>query len=259
MQQRLGSLFALLVIAISIFSCRPTRPLQYVEGPYDSTMLKHLQIPEPVIQKGDLLSIIVYSDNPINTAIYNQPMGSGGSQGAGAPQSSGGYLVDNDGNIQFQGLGPLHVDGLTKKQLVDLLNSKLKDTLLSNPYYSIRFINFKVTLIGEVGKPGVYSIPSERVNILEAIGLAGDITTYGKKDEVTVIRELNGRREIQTLSLSDPHIFNSPYYYLQQNDIVAVATNKYKNRQKEDAFLRYFSLGTSLLSVTAILITLFKK
>jgi polysaccharide export outer membrane protein len=266
MQQRLLSLFALVVIAINIFSCRPAKPLQYVEGPYDSTMLKTLQLPDPIIQKGDLLSIIVFSDNPANTALYNQQMGGGSGQGGsqggsvgGAGQSTIAYLVDNEGNIQFQGLGPLHIEGLTKKQLVELLDSKLKDTLLSNPYYTIRFLNFKVTLIGEFTKPGVYSIPSEKVNILEAIGLAGDINVFGKKDEVTVIRELNGHREITTLNLSDPHIFNSPYYNLQQNDVVVVATNKYKNRQSEDSFFRYISLGTSLLSVAAILITIFKN
>jgi len=263
MQQRLLGLFALSFIVVSLFSCRASRPVQYVDGPYDSTALKKLQVPDPIIQKGDLLSIIVYSDNPASTVLYNQPMGasgssSGSSTSGGGGQTLSGYLVDNEGNIQFQGLGSLHVDGLTKKQLVDLLNGKLKDIFLSNPYYTIRFLNFKVTLIGEVSKPGQYSIPSERVSILEAVGLAGDITAFGRKENVKVIRELNGKREVGTVNLSDPNVFNSPYYYLQQNDVIAVAANKYKNRQSEDAFLKYVSIGTSLVSVTAILITILK-
>lgn len=262
--QRFPGIIFLISIAICIFSCKTTQPKQYVEGPYDADMLKQIPVPDPIIQKGDMLSIIVYSDNPANTLLYNQPMGAGapaggsGTSTSGGGQSSGGYLVDNDGNIQFQSLGSLHVEGLTKNKLVDLLNSKLKDTFLSNPYYSIRFLNYKVTLIGEVSRPGVYNIPAERVNLLEAIGLAGDVTVYGRRDEVLVVREVNGQRQIGKLNLSDPNIFKSPYYNLEHNDIIAVASNKYKNRQKEDAFFKYFSVAISVISATAIIITVLK-
>ena len=256
--QKFPGAIVVAIVALNLFSCRPSNQLQYLQGASDTIPVQNLKIPEPIIQKGDLLSIIVYSDNAANTALYNLPMANTGLTAGGSGASPVGYLVDNEGNITFQGLGLLHVDGLTKKGLTDLLNTRLKDTLLQNPYYAIRFLNFKVTLIGDVARPGVYTIPTERLNIFEAIGLAGDLTVYGRKDNVLLIRENDGKRELTRLNLSDTSVFNSPYYYLKQNDIISIESNKYKNRQSEDVSLKYISLGTSIISTAAIIITVFK-
>jgi polysaccharide export outer membrane protein len=151
------------------------------------------------------------------------------------------------------------VVGLTKKGLSDLLDSKLKDTLLTNPYYAIRFLNFKVSVLGEVARPGLYNIPTERLNIFEAVGLAGDITPYGRRDNVLIIRESDGKRELTRLNLSDPMVFTSPYYFLKQNDIISVESNKYKNRQQEDVTLKYISIGASIISTAAIVISVLRR
>lgn len=221
---------------------------------------------EPVIQKGDLLNIIVYSDNPTATALYNQPvapvsaavsLGSEVAKGTGISNSAG-YLVDKDGNILFQGLGPIHAEGLTKAQLSDTLDVRLKP-FLQNPYYNIRFLNYKITVIGDVNKPAVYSVPSEQVNILEAIALAGDLTITANRHNVLVIREQNGKREFGRIDLTRPDIFNSPFYQLKQNDIVYVDLTKQKAASLNEANLRYITFATSVISAVALIITIFRN
>ena len=260
-----------LAIIAGLSSCGNVRKLQYMQGSFDTSKLSSYAIPQPVIQQGDLLSIIVYSDNPAATAIYNQSVTGGSATGAsgiassaaaatgGATPASGGYLVDEKGNIQFQGIGRLHVAGLTKAQLADTLNASLKDSLLTNPYYSIRFLNYKITLIGDVGRPGIYSIPSERVNILEAIGLAGDLNITGRRDNVLVVREQNGKREWGRIDLTKPDIFNSPFYQLQQNDVVYVDLTKNKAAANDQTTVRNITITATLVSTIAIVYSLLKK
>jgi polysaccharide export outer membrane protein len=259
--------FAIIMVGLAFSSCGP-RQLTYFQGTIDTTKLSEVNAPEPVIQKGDLLSIVVYSDNPQATALYNQPVvstnnSSSGSTGSNLPVSSptqmGGYLVDQDGNIQFQGLGRLHVDGLTRPQLVNLLDSKLKDSLLNNPYYSIRWLNYKITLLGDVNRPGVYNVPAERVSILDAIGLAGDLTLFGKRDNIMIIREVNGKREFGTIDLSNPESISSPYYYLRQNDMVIVHADKRKVTAQDQTTVRNVSIATSVISAVGIIISLITR
>ncbi|HEU4632859.1 MAG TPA: polysaccharide biosynthesis/export family protein [Flavisolibacter sp.] len=255
-----------LVLVVAFASCGGQRKLTYFEGSFDTASLSMAIPPEPVIQNGDLLSIVVFSDNPQATALYNQPVaGVGDNIGTSAtapfsPQTqSAGYLVDHNGNIQFQGLGNLHVQGLTKPQLVELLDSKLKDTLLSNPYYNIRFLNFKVTVIGDVNRPGVYSVPAERVSIMEAIGLAGDMTLYGKRENVTIIREVDGKRQFGTIDLTKPEAMASPYFYLRQNDMIIVNAAKNKASSQDLTTLRNVSIATSVISALGIIISLITR
>jgi polysaccharide export outer membrane protein len=165
--------------------------------------------------------------------------------------------VDAQGNIQFQGLGTLRIEGLTKQQLTDLLNSRLKE-FLQNPYYSIRFLNYKVTLIGEVTREGVYQIPNERVNVLEAIGLAGGLTVYAKRQNVMVIRESNGKREFARLDLTSPDLFNSPYYFLKQNDMVVIEQTKNKLANTDQTTARNISLASGVISTLLFVYTVFR-
>ncbi|MEP6727677.1 MAG: polysaccharide biosynthesis/export family protein, partial [Bacteroidota bacterium] len=214
------------------------------------------------IQKGDLLSIIVYSDNATATAIYNQAGAGTGNNSSAVPgspaSSSGGYLVDEDGNIQFQGIGVLHVEGLTKTGLSSLLNSKLS-AYLQNPYYTIRFLNFKITIIGDVGRPAVYTIPGEKVSILEAIGLAGDLNITARRDNIRVIREEAGKREFGLIDIRQPDIFNNKFYQLHQNDIVYVDFNKSKAAASDQTTLRNITIATSIISTIAIVITVIRR
>lgn len=258
------NILCLFLLATCICSCGSTRQLQYMQGTFDTSKLSKYNLPVPVIQKGDLLSIIVYSNNPMATAIYNQSMLGGASAsgsnagGATISSSSPGYLVDEEGNIQFQGIGKLHVEGLNKTQLTDLLNSKLTP-FLQDPYYNIRFINYKITLIGDVAKPGVYSIPSERVNLLEALGLAGDLNVTARRDNVRVIREQNGKRSFGVIDLREPDLFNNPYYQLQQNDVIYVDLGKSKAVANDAVVVRNIGLATSIISTIAIIVTVLKR
>jgi polysaccharide biosynthesis/export protein len=275
----------LVFLIVLLSSCGNTRHLTYMQGQFDTVKLSHIQVNDPVIQKGDLLSIIIYSDNPLATALYNQPVitmasssssgssggssgasGSGGGTGstAGAMQgpaspTTPGYLVDDEGNIQMQGLGVLHVDGLTKSRVKELLDSKLKDSLLKNPYYSIRFLNYKFTVLGEVNRPGIYNIPGERLSLLDALGLSGDITFYGRRDNVLIIRETNGKRAFQRLDLTKPEIMASPYFYLQQGDVLYIEASKKKIAASDAVTARNVSIAVSVVSALAILYSIFRK
>lgn len=268
--------FLALALSLLLFSCRTSRPVQYLQGPIDTAAISRIQLPEPLIQKGDLIGITVYSDNPTATAIFNQQMNTSllpnatsgaGTEGATvttgtASQSMPGYLVDDKGNIRFQLLGELHVEGLTKSGLENLLKEQLSGKYLSNPYCNIRFLNYKFTMLGEVTRQGVYSIPGERISILEALGMAGDITMFGLKDSITVVRETNGKRSFGYLDVSKPEVFASPYYYLQQNDIVIVKTNPKKPDVSEQTATRNFAraatVSSILLSLTLVLVQIFR-
>ncbi|HUR12017.1 MAG TPA: polysaccharide biosynthesis/export family protein [Flavitalea sp.] len=242
-----------------MFSCRTPENLNYLQGTLDTGNPRKFRIPEPIIQKGDLITIVVFSDNPTATQLYNQSLISVGTATAGSGVQSSGYLVDGKGNIQFQGIGTMHVEGLTKDQLAAMLDSKLKDTLLKNPYYNIRFVNFKVTMLGEFKNPGQYSIPAERVSILEAIAMAGDFTEFGLKDKVLVIREKNDEREINYIDLTRPDLFSSPFFYLQQNDVVIVEASKRKAKVNDQLTPRNIGIATSIVSTIAIIITVFRR
>ena len=246
----------LFIVTVYLTACVTNRPLQYVQGRFDTAQLSRYVPKEAVIQKGDLLSITVYSDNPQATALYNSPNVAGGSTGGSAGTS--GYLVDDEGNIQFQGVGNLKVGGLTKKQLTALLDAKLT-LYLKNPYYNIRFLNYKVTMIGEVAREGELFIPNERLNILEAIGMAGGLTVYAKRQNVMIIRESDGKREFARLDLTDPQVFKSPYYFLQQNDMVVVEQTRNKIANTDQTLARNISLTASVISTLGFIYTIIRQ
>ena len=259
------------VLSVFLNSCGSTRPYIYMQGEFDTARLSQIKVTDPVVQKGDMVSIIVFSDNPEATKIFNQPLiasptaaaaGAGGSevqQGiAGGAPTSNGYLVDDNGNIEFQGLGLLHIEGLTRSQIKQLLDSKLKE-YLKNPYYTIRFLNNRFTMLGEVNRPGLFSIPSEHINMLEALGLAGEMTFYGRRDNVLVIREQNGKREFGRMDLTKPEVMASPYFYLQQNDIVIVEQNRKKVVASDQITTRNLTIASTVISTLAILYSIFRK
>ncbi len=245
-----AALFLLLVMS----SCKDTRQLTYFERGLDTSSIKNFKIPEPVIQRGDLLNITVYSDNPEATKIYNQPVSTGSADKGQASSAPAGYEVDANGYILFQGIGPLHIEGLNKKELTDLLTSRLKDTLLKKPYFSIRFMNMKVSILGEVRNPGSISIPNERLNILEALSLAGDFTDYARRDSVIIIRESLNERKMIGLDLSKTDVLRSPDYFLQHNDVIVVKAIQQKYKATDEVRQRNISIGLSMISVAAVLI-----
>jgi len=272
-----GFWLAAIVTILLVGSCGTTRPYVYMQGAFDTTRLSTIPSFDPMIKQGDLLGIVIFSDNPEASAIYNQggsasfqlptaPSGAGGggslpslgSKSGGGSSSATGYLVDEKGNITFRDLGVLHVDGLTRGQLTDTLNSRLTD-YLNHPYCNVRVLNYKFRMLGELQHPGEFSIPDEKINILEAISLAGDITQYGRRDNVLIIREDSGRRVYGRMDLTKPDIMKSPFFYLQQNDLVVIEQNKKKSIANDQITLRNLTITTSIVTVFALLYSIFRK
>ncbi len=218
----------LLFIALCLNSCGTTKNAIYFDEP--SSMLINYQKAglEPIIQSNDLLSIVVSSVNPEAAEIFNSSRNSNAqsSTNAGNTTRVSGYLVDQDGYINFPILGQIKAAGISKKELREEITGQLvSKKLLLSPIVEIRYLNYKVSILGEVKNPSVLNVPSEKISLLEALGMAGDITIYGRRDNVTLIREENGVKKIIKLNLTTNEIFNSPYYYLQSNDIIYVQPN----------------------------------
>lgn len=255
------SLFVLFFVA-----CRTQKQVQYLQGTIDTAALSRLAIPEPVIQKGDLIGIAVFSDNYAESAFFNQSSGgnisspssaSGASISGGSFQNMPSYLVDLDGNIHFQSIGILKAEGLTKKQLAIILQEKLTQ-YLKNPYLNIRFLNYKFTVLGEVSKQGVFTTAVDNVTVIEALGMAGDITMYGKKDSILVMREADGKRTFGYLNVSDPNVVQSPYYYLKQNDVVFVRSDPKKPTASDQSITRTLAIvATAATVLTSLSIIIF--
>lgn len=210
-------------------SCVNTQKSTYFNNAQDASINAGLNdLPQVTIQKNDILSILINSLNPEASAIFNTANTSPVNYTAtGTFQSTGGYLVNTEGFIQLPILGNMKVLGLTKKQLKDQITEMLvQKKLLIDPIVSIRHLNFEVTVIGEVGRPSVITVPSEQLSLLKALGLAGDITIYGNKDNVLLIRENNGKRVVKRINLNSTDFLTSSYYYLQPNDVLYVEANK---------------------------------
>ena len=253
----------LLIVPIYLLSCSSQHRIPfYLENVSDTMAKGVVKIPELRIQKGDLLSIQVYSlsTKPDADQLYNLPQGSATAASGATQASTGGFLVDNNGNIEHPRLGVFQAEGLTKHDLAAEVKRRLTEPveLLSNPTVIIRYLNFHVTILGDVGKEGPVIVPGEKLTILEAVGLAGGITRYGKKNYVKVMREINGQRETGLIDLSSKDIFESPYYYLMQNDVVFVEQSRQsmKEEDQQRAFQKV-SIGLSLVAAAATLSNIF--
>lgn len=244
-------------IVVMLASCGNPKELRYFQGSFDSAKLSQINYKEPVIQTGDVLSIRVYSDNNKEAIEPYNMVALPGMQTAGTTNiTSSGYLVNEEGYIQMPGLGSIKVAGITLSELQKLLDVKFKG-LLSNPYYNISFLNFKITVLGDVGHAGTFTFPTQKVSIMDVLGMSGDLTMYGRRSNILIIREQNGKREFGRINLLSPDVFNSPWYYLQQNDIVYVDMLD-KKAVSTDQTIRWIGITTSVLSLATIIITLVK-
>jgi len=220
---------ATVLICCAFSSCVSTKNSVYFHDLPDTVMAPIPGNFEPVVQKNDILQITVSCMNVEDAVIYNTPSitNTGGTSGSG-PQAVG-FLVSEQGFIQYPVLGQVKAAGLTKSELTKYIRDQLEQRkLLVDPVVSIRFLNYRVTVLGEVTHPTVVNVGNEKITIMEALGLAGDITVFGKKENVLLIRETDGIRTVKRLNLNNKEIFSSPYYYLRSNDIVYVEPNKAK-------------------------------
>jgi polysaccharide export outer membrane protein len=240
-------------VAILAISCRSQKTVtnNYLINVNDTTGKDSFPNLGLVIQKNDLLSIKVYS-----TAIGSQPE-------IDAPynlaeQGTTGFLVNVKGDIEYPQIGLIHVEGLTKEQLAEYIKNKLEGQL-TKPSVIVRFLNYRITVLGEVGGPSTFTIPTENITILEALGLAGDITDFGRKDNVKIIRESNGMRQIGTIDLTSKDMFNSPYFRLQQNDVVLVEQTRRKIKQEEQqSLVMQIGIASSIITAVALVLNLIK-
>lgn len=239
--------------------CASQKQISYLQDMPENYRQKVTQDYDIRIHPDDLLSIMVNSKDLELAQMFNLPMVSyqinNSSSGyVGGQNRILGYLVDKEGNIEFPQLGTIKVQGMTRSELKDHIKKQLIDKgLVNDPIITIQYLNYKVSVIGEVARPGTLDISSDRITLLEALSRAGDLTIYGKRDNVKVIREENGERIVATLDLRSDELFNSPYYYLRQNDIVYVEPNKVKAGQREINQNR--SIGT-FASIVSVLISL---
>lgn len=217
------------------------------------------------IRPKDLLTITVNTTDPEAAAPFNLTVQSTitsnqtytVTQQAALQQ----YLVDNQGTIDFPVLGELQVSGLSIKAAENLIREKLQPYLKETPIVTVRMMNYKISVLGEVAKPGTFTISNEKVNVLEALAMAGDMTIWGIRNNVKLVREdENGKREIIVLNLNQADIVDSPYYYLQQNDILYVSPNKTKAKNSDtgQSTSLWVSATSILVSIASLLVTIFK-
>lgn len=254
----------LLSWVILFSACNSTKEVVYLQ---DVVPLKQQDIErkyEVFIHEDDLLSIMVNSKDPELALPFNMPLVTYqiGSENPGQQRVLG-YLVDTNGNIDFPILGKIHVAGLSRLELRDLIKEKLiSGDYIKDPVVTVQFLNYKVSVMGEVARPGSFTITGDRITLLEALSMAGDLTIYGRRDRVAVIREKNGKRTILFHDLRSSDIFTSPCYYLQQNDIVYVEPNKAKAGQRDinqnNSVSVWLSAVSVLAAVASLLVTVFK-
>ncbi|PTS95820.1 hypothetical protein DBR11_20470 [Pedobacter sp. HMWF019] len=256
--KRLAKLAGLLICML-VASCASTKSVPYFQDvslAEQSALANAAPFSDPVILPDDILSISIFTIDPASTAAVNQvsPQQALGSSSAGAigQQQISGYLVDKKGEVELPVVGKIKLSGLTTYDARDVIRAKAKD-FFKDPTVQVRFANFKVTILGEVARPAAYTLPNEKVSILDALGLAGDLTIYGKRENVLLIRDNNGKKEFARFSLNSAKLFNSPYYYLKQNDVIYIEPNKGKAASLNTARVQTLAIIGSALSVLVVL------
>lgn len=226
------------ILLISIFvialctSCASKKDIIYFQDePLDADVL--MSEPKQLLYKpDDILTINVSAFDPETVRPFNLPVVSNNTGNVTSAQGMlqmQTYLVDYDGNIEFPVLGKIKVEGLTRTELTSLLVERIS-TMAKDPIVNVRLANFTITIIGEVSRPGTFTIQDERITVLEALGLANDLTIFGKRKNVLVIREVDGKKKFAKIDLTSINTVNSPVYYLQQNDVIYVEPNNAKIR-----------------------------
>ncbi|MBQ8257906.1 MAG: polysaccharide biosynthesis/export family protein [Bacteroidaceae bacterium] len=251
-----------LVLSVMLFatSCTSYKQVPYLQNSNEiPNMVQADTVFENRIQPRDLLTILVTSPNDVTASAPYNLLTSVPYElrlTATSQPTYQNYLVDKDGNIEFPIVGTLHVAGLTKKELETIILNKIKGAFTIAPIVTVRFADFKISVLGEVANPGTFTISNEKVNIFQALALARDMTIYGMRENVKVIREdVNGKTSVHELDLTDASVITSPYYHLQQNDVVYVTPNKAKAKGSDvgSTTSLWFSTASILVSLTSLL------
>ena len=256
--KKISYFFLAAVAVLAVTSCSTPKNVAYIQNSDDVDYAKSEYLYDARIMPKDILTITISTVNPEASAPFNLVVRPTLTSVTSNISTSGGalqiYLVDNNGCIEFPVVGTLQVGGLTKSMCEKLIHDKIKRYMNAeeNPIVTVRMSNYKISVIGEVNRPGMFTVGNEKINIFEALAQAGDLSIYGVRDRVKLIREnAKGRKEIHTVNLNDADIVNSPYYYLQQNDVLYVEPNSVKAKNS--------AIGTSTtiwISVTGALVSL---
>ena len=231
MKKLTAKLLLLSTIVVLLASCSMAKKVPYFKNLESSNEEIPVVQNEPRIHNDDMLSIVISAIDPLTVAPFNLPIisySSPGEEKLSTTPTMQPYVVDVNGEISFPILGKLKIGGLKKSEAVALIKEKLQP-YLKDPIVTIQFLNYKITVLGEVNRPGTYTTANEHTSILQALGIAGDLTIYGRRDNVLLIREMEGgKKEYVRIDLNKTDILSSPFYYLQQNDIIYVEPNKTK-------------------------------
>ena len=234
------------VIAACVFltACGSQKDvIHFQDAPESASTVKMKQSYEVKIQPDDLLGITVNSRNPELVAQFNMPIigyqvgRSVSADQVNATNTLQGYIVDEEGYINFPVFGRIHVEGMTRTELTKFIEKKLREdtdgegAYVKDAIVTVKFLNYKISVLGEVNRPGNFTLTTDRITVLEALALAGDLTIYGRRDNIRVIRDVDGQTQILLVNLKSTDLFNQPGYYLQQNDVVYVRPNKVKAQQ----------------------------
>ncbi len=246
----------LVFASISLFSsCVPYQKLMNFQGEDEESALQsqYIQHVDKIkIQMDDILAITVFSTfDTLAAKVFNTRI-SASQDGSFIGQ---GYLVDEEGYIEFPILGKIKLEGLTREDAKDTVRQRLL-IYLRDPVVDVRFLNLHINVMGEVKRPGMYTFSDERFSILEALTLAGDLTDFADRENLMIIREFDNIREFGIVDLSSPRVFESPYFYLKQNDVIYVKPLKEKARIIQDPFTRALSLAGALSSIATIVVTI---
>jgi bexD/ctrA/vexA family polysaccharide export protein len=256
-----------MAIVIVMGSCGSSKQIAYFQNIDTLSLAASKGLYDAKIMPKDELTITVLTTNPEVSAPFNltvnSKVGSSGQMSSGGGSLQG-YLVDNDGDINFPVVGKLHVAGMTKTECEDMIKEKITPYLAKteNPIVTVRTSSYRVTVIGEVGSPKVVPVTTGQMSIIEALAQAGDLSIYGKRDNVLLIREdATGEKHSYRLNLNDANLFNSPYYYLQQNDIVYVEPNKVKAKNSTigSSTTLWFSFVGIVTSVASLVLSVIRK
>lgn len=254
------------LIAIFLFaSCQSYKKVPYLQdAEVVEQTVQQKNLYDAKIMPKDLLTIVVSCTSPELAVPFNLTVATQNNLATTSTTTQPvlqQYLVDNDGKINFPVLGELKVGGLTKKEAEQMIVEMLKPYITETPIVTVRMVNYKISVIGEVARPGTFTISNEKVNLLEALAMAGDMTVWGLRDNVKLIREgADGKQEIVTLDMNKAETILSPYYWLQQNDIIYVTPNKAKARNSDigNSTSLWFSATSILVSLASLLVTIFR-
>ena len=264
--KKIFTLLYFIIFTLLLTSCISTKKINYFDNKNEINTALSKTLYDARIMPKDILQIQVFTMTPEAAVPFNLLKLTGGSVSTTSSTGQGtvyDYLVDNEGNIEYPVLGSLHLGGLSKTEAEQLIKSKIQPYLAEseNVVVHVRMMNYKYAILGGVNRPGVFTTPNEKVSILEAIAQAGDLTTFAYRDRIFLIREnAEGQKDFHQLDINDANIINSPYYYLQQNDVIYVEQKKVQAR---NAFISantsiWLSITSSLMSIATFIIALSK-